>query len=241
MPPALPDPPPVPEWLLRWWTDKTPEQIASLVASDGRLLWPDWLKIRIEGGQVKEIPCWLRVPDPLEKMQAIVQTNMQVAKMNNVDAKKLPITRTEAILLVGEDAYNEMHSAILMAYCILEKRTVGDEKAPRTEYLPRFLPSTVVKGVGMLTLYDLYDRLQLYAGLEDVRINELTPEIMNGIIFQVARCMSSAPLRDCSGALSDLIVVGMAQEILTLRKQVEALRARSDSSSESPSTSTEDT
>lgn len=235
MPHALPEPPPIPEFLLRWWTDKTPEQIQSIAASDDRILWPDWLKIRVEHGQVKEIPCWLRVPNPIEKLQAIVATNLKVAKMCGVDPKKLPITRTEAMLLVGEDAYNEMHSSILMSFCILELKQDGKTHGPR------YLPDLILNSVSMLTLYDLYDRLQLYAGLEDVRINELTPEIMNGMIRQISRCMSSAPLRDCSGALSDLIVVGMAQEIEALRKQVAALRAPSDSSSESPSTSTPDT
>lgn len=241
MPPALPEPPPIPEYLRRWWEDKTPEQLASIAASDGSILWPDSMKIRVEAGGVKEVPIWLRVPGPEEQLKAIVATNMKVAEMAKVDPKKMPITRAEAILLVGEDAYNALHSSLLMAWCIWElKPNLQDRSAPGF-YGPKYLPQTILRDVGMLTLDDLYDRLALYKGMEDVRVNELTPETFNGIIVQIARCMSSAPLRDYSGALSDLVVVGMAKEILDLRKQVAALRGRSDSSYESPSTSTPDT
>lgn len=231
---TVPEPKPMPDWLERWWGDKTPEQIQSIAASDGRILWPDWLKKRLAAGQAAEVPCWLRVPNPLEKMLAVVETNKQVADAFGVDKAKRPITQVEAKLLLNEDAYNELHSCILMAWCILEMK-------PNGQHGLMFLPQTIVRECGMLTLYDLYDRLRLYGGLEDVRINELTPEIMNGLIKRIARCMSSDPLYDCSGALSALVVVGMAQEIETLRKQVAALQARGDSSSESPSTSTPDT
>lgn len=231
--PSTPDEPPIPEFLRRWWTDKTPEQIASL-AVRGRILWPETMKIRIEAGAVREVPIYLRTPDPIEKMQAVVAVNAKVASLFKItDPKMLPLSRDVAVGMVGQVEWDTLHSAYLMAFCILEATPIKD--GPDTgEHRLMFLPQNIIAGAHMSTLYDLYSRLELYQGLEDVRLGEMTPEIFTAVVVNIARCMSLAPLYDLSGVAQRVFQIEMACEIVRLRAQL------GESSSESPSTSTPD-
>jgi hypothetical protein len=220
---------PIPEFLVRWWRDKTPEQVMSIAAHDGRILWPDTVKKRIEAQGIKEIPCYLAVPTPIERMQAVVCVNAEVARIAKItDPKMLPLSRADAERFVGPSEWEALHTAMQMAFCIYEHATIEG----RPERRLMFLPQNIVRDVGMSTLYDINKRVEMYEALEDVRINEWSPEIMDGMVTLVARCMSLAPLRVYSGSLQEKIIVEAFSELARLRS--------GGPSSESPSTSTPD-
>ena len=222
---------PIPESIARWWRDKTPEQIASIASYDGRILWPETVRKRLAGGGIAETPCYLQMPEPIEKMQAVVATNMEVAKVYKItDPARLPLSREEAVRMIGEVEWGELHSSILMAFCIVEAKPIeGREDGARRLM---FQPSTIIREIGLSGAYNMYKRVELYRALEDVRINEITPEMLDDIITKLARCMSLAPLYDFSGAVQAAVVVSMAVEIIRLRA--------SSSSSDLPSISMPD-
>lgn len=224
----------IPEFIAKWWRDKPPELIAT-IALGHRLLWPDTLKVRAGAGEVREVPIYLQTPNAIDKMQAVVATNAKIAELFNVPKDRLPLSREDATRLVGETEYGVLHSAYLMAFCIVEHEPIKgrEDGARRLMYLPQ----TIIQSVGMASLYDLYNRLELYGALEDVRISEISPELFDGYVKNIARCMSLAPLFGFSGAAFDRFVVMMAERIASLEKQ---LQASGDSSSASPSTSTPD-
>lgn len=219
----------VPKFIADWWQDKTPEQIKSIAdPSTKRILWPDLMKIRVEAGGIKEVPIYLVVPNPIDRLQAVIATNAKIAEMFKVDKSKLPLSREDAMRFAG-DEWGFFHNAYLMSFCILEWAPVEGRADGMRRHA--YLPQTIIQALGMTTILDLYNRLELYAALEDVRISEISPEIFHGFVANIARCMSLAPLFGCSGAVFDRLVVMMAEEIIRLRRLGEP-------SSESPSTST---
>lgn len=219
----------VPKFIADWWQDKTPEQIASIAdPTTKRILWPDLMKIRIEGGGVREVPIFLVVPNPLDRLQAVIATNAKIAELFKIDRSKLPLSTADARSFAG-DEWGFLHNAYLMSFCILEHEPVKDRADGARRHA--YVPATIIQALGMPTILDLYNRLELYAALEDVRISEISPEIFHGFVANIARCMSLAPLFGCSGAVFDRLVVMMAEEIIRLRRLGEP-------SSESPSTST---
>jgi hypothetical protein len=132
--------------------------------------------------------------------------------------------------MIGEVEWGELHSSILMAFCIVEAKPIeGREDGARRLM---FQPSTIIREIGLSGAYNMYKRVELYRALEDVRINEISPEMLDDIITKLARCMSLAPLYDFSGAVQAAVVVSMAVEIMRLRA--------SSSSSELPSISMPD-
>lgn len=220
------EPPPIPESIARWWRDKTPEQVASIAAHDGRILWPEIAKKRVEGGRIKEIPCYIAVPTPMDRLQAVVATNAEIARLFKItDPHKLPLSRTAAVEMLGETEWVLLNVPHLVSFCLFEATPVEG----RAERRPMFLPQTIVRELGMSSIWDLHKRLEQYEGMEDVRINEWSPEIMDAMVIACARCMSLDPLRECSGVLQERIMLEAMSELARLRASSESSESLSTS------------
>lgn len=220
----------LPEFIGRWLAEKPPE-MQDTICIGGRLLWPETLKRRVDGGRVIEEKCMIRVPTALEKAQAVLETNKQIAEAVAYPPAKRPLTRVVAEEILGPAAYGEMHCATLMAFAI---------RSFEAPHGAMYHPTLITKEIPLTALYDLFDRLDLYADLEDVRISqEINQEMFDAIVVAVARSASTGPLAVCDGARREQLIVRMAKELAALKSPTPAPET-SASSSESSETSTPD-
>lgn len=210
-----------PSAIVEWFKLKTSAELEA-IEHGGRLLWPDVLKERTAGG-LKERPCMLRVPNVSERAQAYIYANEWVANKAKVDKKERPISRARAQDILGEDAYDSLHTAMLMSFAIREFTPPHGQM---------WLPELIVDAVDAPALGDMFTRLDAYSCHEDFRLGDISREDFEVICNEIARTQSILPLAVFAGSVRERAIVRMVEELLAAR------RAMLPSSSAGSSTST---
>lgn len=208
--------------IVQWFKLKTPAELEA-IESGGRNYWPDALKERRPSGLVEK-PCMLRVPNVSERSQAYIMCNEWVAKRAKVDRKDLPISRERAEGILGPEAYDALHTAMLMSFAIREFTP---------PYAQMWIPENIIDAVDTIALNEMFVRLDAYSCHEDFRLGDCTQEEFEAILDQIVRTKTILPLAVFAGSKRELAIVRMAEELLELRAMLR-------SSSASSSTSTPD-
>lgn len=206
---------------------KTIEELAAIECG-GRVLIPESLRSVSAKGEVTEHKVLLRLPTPGECAKARVDAVMLVADRNPKQMGRNPEAWTidRAKSVVGADVFEDMDTYAIVARSLFEPVIKGDK--PQQAYMLGVL----YDGFGKKTVFDIWDRMNVYDALFNPRFDECTEDQFWGGVEAIAKVRNLLPLAVISGSAQTNFMVRMASELSNFRKL--------NSSSHSPETSTSD-
>jgi hypothetical protein len=210
------------EQIDRWLEGLDPATI-DVIEQKGRLYYPATRKRRNREGRIEEKRLRLRVPNSLDRTEARLDTCEWIVKRLAARGHKVPdgrLTVKAAEEAVGTLTFSELETKCLLARCLFE----DDPKLldPWQTY------EALDKQVEHAPLLDLWDQLNFWVDQQDVRVSELTEELLLAVIKNIADRRNLSPLLAISGSARDSCLVSMAERLWSSLKR----------SSSSPSTET---
>lgn len=206
---------------------KTIEDLAAIECG-GRVLIPDALRQVNAKGEVVEHKVLVRVPTPGERARARIDAVQLVAERNpkqmGRDPEKWTIDKAKSV--VGAEVFDDMDTYAIVARSLFEPQ-VKDGK-PQQAYLLGVL----YDGFGQRSVFDMWDRINLYVDMFDPRLDTVDEGLFWGGVEAIAKAQNLSPLAVIGGSAQSTFIVRMASELSNFRKASSILRSSETSTSD---------
>lgn len=193
---------------------KTVEDLAAIECG-GRVLIPDALRTVNAKGEVVEHKVLVRVPTPGERSRAradaVAHVGKEYADRMGRDREKWTVERAKAV--VGPEVFDDLDTYAIVARSLFEP-TLNDGK-PQQAYMLQVL----YDGFSQRTVFDMWDRINLYADMFDPRIDTMDEGMLWGAVEAIAKVQNLSPLAVIAGSEQPNFIVRMAVELSNYRKR----------------------
>jgi hypothetical protein len=208
----------------QFFQDKSIEDLKA-IEHGGRVLIPDAFRVKNAQGVIVEKPTLVRVPSEGERgrarIDAVILVGERFPKIMGTDPKMWTIERAKAV--VGAEVFDDIDTYAIVARSTFEPK-ITDK--PVQYMLLTVLYDSYTKN----TVFDIWDRINMYADMFNPRLEDPTEEQFWGAVESIARVRSLLPLAVIAGSAQSNFIMRMASELSKSRTP--------KSTSTSPETST---